>query len=464
MGIEERVPPHSNEAEQAVLGSIMLDNKVFDDVREILRAEDFYRPTHERIFAIMEKLRAKGKPIDSMTVKDALDNTDEKTYVLDIQGAVPSTKNAKHYAEIVKSRAKLRALITIGNNLMALGFDPSGPEHVDDYIGEAVSQTTLLALAHQHNAIPLGTVLSDLMQELRTGERHYIAPPGLPQARFKPGDLGVLSMGASVGKTVTALHWADEWSKSHNVSFYEYEMTEGDLLSRLICNHAGVKLSSMQDATLTDEELKRIAAAMKGIEQRKLKVQEVWCDIGTLTAKIRRDAQQGTEIVFIDYLGLIPYHRPKNMNDARSIGVCITQPLKRLAAELGIIIILLVQLSREGQRGGEYPKLRHLRDSGEIEQDASLVIMGWSEKLVLDDSKERVEKREESNIVAPDELFDDSFLVFRLSIEKNRNGQAGVHKWLLYRGEHFYFEDRGQEYGILNPPKQGELKYDDNAQ
>jgi hypothetical protein len=83
---------------------------------------------------------------------------------------------------------------------------------------------------------------------------------------------------------------------------------------------------------------------------------------------------------------------------------------------------------------------------------------------VLDDSKERVEKREESNIVAPDELFDDSFLVFRLSIEKNRNGQAGVHKWLLYRGEHFYFEDRGQEYGILNPPKQGELKYDDNAQ
>jgi replicative DNA helicase len=460
MGTAERIPPHSLEAEQAVLGSIMLDNRVFDDVREILAAEDFYRPTHERIFAIMEKLRGQGKPIDALTVKERLDSSDDQFYLLELQNAVPTVLHVKSYAETVKTHAKLRSLITIGNNLMALGFDSSGPEHVDEYIGEAVSQTTMLALAHQHSAIPLGTVLEDLMREMRSGERHYLAPYNLPDARMRPGDLCVLGMGTSVGKTATALDWADDWSQTHKVSYYEYEMTEGDLLSRLVCKHAGITMPQIQDATLTDDDLKRAAAAMNSLRNRKLLVQEVWCDIGTLIAKIRRDAQTGTEIVMIDHLGLIPFKREKNQNEAKAIGYGVTQPLKRLASELGIIIVLLVQLNREGQRGSDYPKLRNLRDSGEIEQDASIVIMGWSEKLILDDSAERIKKREESLIVAPDELMEDSFLVFRLSIEKNRNGKAGYHKWLLYYGENFRFEDRGREYGVINVPVQQELVHD----
>lgn len=447
---EARIPPHNYEAEQAVLGSIMLRNSVFDEVREMVSAEDFYRPTHERVFGIMEQLRSKGKAIDAVTLRDRLTIEDEKLYMLELQSAVPTASSATHYAGIVKTASKLRQLINIGGNLMALGYDSSGPENVDEYIGEAVSQTTALALAHQHNAIPIGTVLEDLLKEWRTGERHYVAPISLPQARMRPGDLVVLGAGTSVGKTAIALDWADEWSRSKYVSVYEYEMTEGDLLSRLVCKHAGITLPQIQDNLLSEDDMVRADAAMKSIARRRMKVQEVWCDIGTLTAKIRRDAQQGAEIIIIDHLSLIPFARPKNMNEAKAIGFGVTQPLKRLATELGIIIILLVQLSREGQRGGDYPHLRHLRDSGEIEQDASIVVLAWSEKLVIDDMNQRMHKREESNIVAPDEMGDDSFLVFRLSVEKNRNGQAGVHKWLIFRGENFRFEDRGLEYGILN--------------
>ena len=448
----DRVPPHDMEAEQAVLGSIMLDNHMFDEVREVIQAEDFYRPTHETIYRAMEKLRGTGKPIDAITLDNALKKKGDKLYLIELQGAVPTSLNAKSYAEIVRTNSKLRQLINIGSNLQALGYDSAGSENVDTYIGEAVSQTTALALAHTNTAIPIGTVLEDLLKEMRSGERHYISPYHMAQARMRAGDLVVVGMGTSVGKTAITLDWADEWSKTHNVSYFEYEMAEGDLLARLVCKHAGITLPQIQDATLSKDDIKRASAAMNTLRTRRLKVQEVWCNIGMLLAKIRRDAQQGAEIVIVDHLGLIQFDRPHGMNEAKAIGYGVTQPLKRLATELGIIIVLLVQLNREGQRGSEYPRLRHLRDSGEIEQDASIVLMGWSEMLVKDDQQERIKKREESNIVAPEELMDDSFVVFRLSIEKNRNGQAGIHKWLLYRGENFRFEDRGIEYGILNLP------------
>lgn len=200
-------------------------------------------------------------------------------------------------------------------------------------------------------------------------------------------------------------------------------------------------MEQIQDRDLNAEEVQRIEDAGQELRSRKLKIEEVWCNVGTLMAKIRREAQQGTEIVVIDHLGLIDEGGvPKGMNYAKAVGKKITNPLKRLASELGIVIVLLVQLNREGQDPNRFPRLSHLRDSGEIEQDASIIYMVWSDTKA--DATTRQTVREDSGILSESECFNgDDFDLIHIGVEKNRNGRTGE-KYLLYHGEHFQYEDR----------------------
>jgi replicative DNA helicase len=191
------------------------------------------------------------------------------------------------------------------------------------------------------------------------------------------------------------------------------------------------------------------------MQERHFQVEEVWCDVQILFAKIRKAAMQGTEVVIIDHLGLIPFHRSKGMSEAKAIGVFVTNPLKRLAAELGIKIVLLVQMNREGQKAEKFPKLWHLRDSGEIEQDASIVLMLWSDKSLKDDEAARAKVREDSGVVAAGDMFSEDFNLIRIGVEKNRNG-ALSHEWAKFYGDHFEYEYFAGGANIFTP-KQGEL-------
>jgi replicative DNA helicase len=401
------------------------------------------------------EMRGCGRPIDAITLravlqdKGAIEGVGGAAYMLDLQGTGISS-NAVSYAERIRSLSKLRGIIRLGTEMVAIGYDGEA-EHIDSTLAEVMSMTTALTLTHQTSSVPVSTVLCEVMNNLKSGVKNYFTPPSVPLARFREGDLVIIGAGTSAGKTAVTLDWADGWSKDKQVVYFEYEMPETDLISRLVCKHAGVEMRQIQDGDLTQEEIARIEDASEMLQSRKLKVQEVWCNANTLFAKIRREAQQGAEIVIVDHLGLIPYGKVQE-NDAKAIGKYVTNPMKRLASELGITIILLVQLNREGQRDG-FPKLYHLRDSGEIEQDGSVVLMLWSEKSIRDDWGSRVKVREQSNIVAEEELMDDSFYAVRIGVEKNRNGQLGE-AWAKFYGANFryvYPEDQARDLIVERP-------------
>jgi replicative DNA helicase len=442
-----RVPPHDIDAERALLGSVLLKASVLDELVEVVRARDFYRPAHQRIFTALTEMRGAGIELDSISVRNYLDThgilsaCGGGTYLLELMD-VPSNHWRTH-ANIVKEKARYRSLIQLGSTLTAIGFDAPYGE-ADDAVSTAMSMVTGMALDSERTKKEAGVILDNLICEIKAGKSDFIIPRGIHNARMMRGDLVVAAAGTSVGKTAITLDWADEWSKCHKVTYFEYEMSEEALMSRLICKHAKVSMRQIQERDLSPEEFDRIEQAADELRHRTLAIEEVWCDVGTLMAKIRKTAQDGAEIVILDHLGLINFDRDKGMSEAKAIGVKVTNPLKRLAAELGIIIVLLVQFNREGQKDNGFPKLYHLRDSGEIEQDATIVLTLWSERLLKDEWNRRVNLREKTGIVEQDEILDDSFYIFRVGVEKNRNGKLDE-VYCKYRGENFTFE-----YGKTN--------------
>jgi replicative DNA helicase len=448
---EPRQTPHDIESEQALLGCAILSPRNLDDISEIVRPENFYRGAHQTIFTAMLELRANGREIDAITLKDYLSSKKVLTksggaaYLIELSSAPSVSSGWKRYAEIVRKKAISRRLIEIGTDVATIGYDDC--DDIQDALAVTQSMVMGIVLANQHDSLPVGTILTDLWKSINSGGQPYITPKGVPIARIRPGDLVVVGAGTSAGKTAITLDWCDDWSETHKVAYYEYEMTEQDLMSRLVCRHAGVTMNQVQDCDFSQEELQRVQDAMKGLRKRNLFIEEVWCDINILMAKIRKAALQGVEICVIDHLGLIPYKRTKGMNEAKAVGVMVTNPLKRLAAELGIKIVLLVQMNREGQKSEHFPKLYHLRDSGEIEQDASIVLMLWSDKALRDDEAAKMRIREQSGVLGPEDMFKDDFNLVRVGIEKNRNG-ALSHAWAKFHAEFFkysYFGKDGME-------------------
>lgn len=455
-----QIPPHDLDAEQALLGSMLLNPELMDDIMELsLKWNDFYRPAHQRIFVAMMDMHSHGTEVDHLTLKNYLNSNNQlemsggAVYLLDLASAVPTTSHWRKYAKIIIEKSTYRKMIAAGTHITSIGYEAPDGEG-DDAVALAMSMVNTLALDNETGSKDVGNVVDEFLGDLHSGKKDYITPPGLPDVLMERGDLVVAAAGTSVGKTAITLDWANEWSKTHRVAYFEYEMPEKNLIARLICKEAGVTMRQIRDKDLSAEESSRIDDAASSIRGRHLLIEEVWCDAATLFAKIRKTVQRsGTDIVIIDHLGLIPFTRGKGMNEAKAIGVYLTGPLKRLAAELGIRIVLLVQLNREGQRDGSFPRMHHLRDSGEIEQDAAIVLTLWSERLIKDDWTKRIEIRERSGIVSDGQVNDDSFYVFRVGVEKNRNGPV-TEAYALYYGEYFRFDYRNEEVSVF---KQGAL-------
>lgn len=466
MTVAERVPPHNKEAEQALLGCLMLDKTKLDEVVEKVQADDFYSSHNALIFETMVEMRQRNLHIDTLTLRDALKSKrvgkgaseqsamslipDGDIYVLSLVDSVPSSSQWERYADIIRRCSIYRRLIVVGTEAAATGYE--SPEDVEQTLANVQSEVLGLTMATTTSTLPVSTVISDLHAQIRKGAIPHTKFPGLPTVRMHPGDLIVIGGGTSAGKTAFALnHVIDQLSRKVPCTYFEYEMTESDLIARLVCQYAGITYAQIEEGNLSDEEMARVEDAMTDIYNRKLNLQEVWCDAQTLFAKIRREAMAGVQVVVIDHLSLIPFSVPKNrrLNDAKAIGVCVTNPLKRLASELGITIILLSQQNRDGQDPAHFPKLKHLRDSGEIEQDASHVLMLWSDKGLKDDHATRAQKRDESGILSEDEIGSNDFNLVRVGIEKNRNGALG-HKYFVFHGAHFRFEDRSEEVAVVS--------------
>jgi replicative DNA helicase len=387
-----RVPPHSVEAEQSVLGGLLLEFSAWDKVGDLLVPPDFYRREHRDIFEAIGELVAASREADVITVHERLKQTGREgaeyslAYLNSLAASVPSAANIRRYAEIVRERATLRALISAADNMATAAFNPSGRSALE-ILDEAASVIGAFDRRSQRKApravADLLAAAIDRYTDLAEGR----APAGMktgidPLDRLLAGGLRggkVYGIAArpSVGKSSAArailLHLARSGITTLLLS---QEMPADELADALVAEAGRVDGSTLQSGQFDDQDWGRIAEAVDTLRAIPLHVD----DEGGLTlAKVRVKARavKGLQVLAIDYLQLLT-STLKNKTTNDEIGE-ISKGLKALALELNIPIVVLSQLNREVERRTDKePVLSDLRDSGNIEQDLDVAVLMWT--------------------------------------------------------------------------------------
>lgn len=430
-----RVPPHNLEAEVAVLGSVLIDPSVINDVMEVISHEDFYLKKHQYIFQAMEILYDEGKPIDVVAVCDKLKSMGKleevggEIEVAKLADAVPSSAHAVYYAEIVKEKAILRRLIEVSRKISENAYMEGDVDELLDeaekMIFEISEMKTTKSYDHMRN------IMHQVFENLESfRERVNVIEPGvlvtgLPTGfksldkqttGFHKSDFVIIAARPSMGKTSFALSIARNMAVNYEipVGIFSLEMSKEQLAQRLLSMESGVDLYNIRTGFLTSEEWERLTVAASRLYKAPIIVDdETLLDPRTLRAKARRMKREyGVEVVLIDYLQLMHL---KGQKESRQQEISeISRSLKLLARELDIVVIALSQLSRAvEQREDKRPRLSDLRESGAIEQDADTVIFIYREEYY----KSKKEKGE-SRIHEPHEA--------EIIIGKQRNGPIGT--------------------------------------
>lgn len=388
---QDRIPPHNLEAEQAVLGSMLLSPDSVEGALEMLIDTDFYRPAHARIFTAMVDLYSRSIPVDHLSVADRLDSTGNleaaggKPYLLDLSSAVPTTANWQRYAQIVKRLSMLRQLIGAATQIVAMGFE--GSDDLDDVIEESeklIFEVTNKRVSSNFRDIQdlLKVSFQQLEHMFEAGEKIVGVESGFKDldkllAGMHPGDLIILAARPSVGKTALALNIGVGAAKAGaSAAIFSLEMSSEQLVQRVLCAEARINLADVRSGNLKENDWHAIHLAMG-----KLANLDFWVDdtpsisILEVRAKARRQLRNKEKgVIIVDYLQLMQPQGRRSENRQVEIAE-ISRGLKILAKELGVPVIALSQLSRAvEQRAGKRPQLSDLRESGAIEQDADVVM------------------------------------------------------------------------------------------
>ena len=422
----DRIPPQNNEAEQALLGAMLLSTGVVEGALAKVKAEDFYRPSHQKIYSAMNDLNSRSIPVDHLSVADKLEALGEleavggKPYLIEISGAVPTTANWETYAEIVKRLSMLRQLIAAGTDIVAMGYD--APDDLDQVVEDAerrVFEVTNKRVSSNFREIDELLKISFLqLEELSEKKSHVTGvPTGFQDldkllAGMHAGDLIILAARPSVGKTALALNVAvNAAHKGASVAVFSLEMSAEQLVQRVLCSEARINLQDVRTGYLKDGDWAPIHKAMGDLAKL-----DFWVDdtpsisILEVRAKARRQLQNKEQgLIIVDYLQLM---QPQNRrSENRQVEIAeISRGLKILAKELRVPVLALSQLSRAvEQRAGKRPQLSDLRESGAIEQDADVVMFIDRNTLPTDDEEDRPARGTAELIVA-----------------KHRNGPLGT--------------------------------------
>ena len=418
----ERVPPHNLEAEQSLLGSMFLSEEAVELCVSAVRAEDFSRRAHERIFEAIEFLHGRGEPVDQITVAARLETTGEldqvggKPYLLDLTSVVPTAANAEHYAAIVKRASVLRQLIGAATRIAALGYE--SPDDVDAVVEQ--SEKLLFDVTNKRvasNFRPLNELMTvgfHQIEALYDRKEHITGvPTGFADldkllAGLHAGDLIILAARPSVGKTAFALNMGVNAAK-HGIptAIFSLEMSAEQLVQRVICSEARIDSQRLRTGYLNDGDWPLLMQAMGRLGESPLWVDDTpSISILEVRAKARRlFRDKPTGLIIVDYLQLM---QPQNRrSENRQVEIAeISRGLKILAKELHVPVVALSQLSRAvEQRAGKRPQLSDLRESGAIEQDADVVMF-----IHRDDKSNKESERPG---------------VAEILIEKHRNGPTG---------------------------------------
>ena len=392
-----RVPPSDLNAERAVLGSMLIDSDAIAQIRELLEPQDFYAERHAHLYRAAAALAERGEPIDTVTLHDQLERgpgvgrAGGLDYIAELSLAVPTAASVVHYAEIVVAHSMRRRLIGAGSEVSRLGFD-SGVD-VKDAIDSA--EQAVFAIGEQrrgaeasHIAGLVRETWAVLEERLKNKKLVHGVPTnfskldGLTQG-LQQGELIVLAARPSVGKTAFALNIARNAAviARKPVVIFSLEMSKQALVQRLICSEARVDSHILRTGQADAHAFQRIAQAMDTLTQA-----DLWIDdtpaltIANLRARARRmKAQQGIELIVIDYLQLM--HGGRQESRVQEVSD-ISSGLKAIAKELQVPVLALSQLSREAERReNKRPQLSDLRDSGSIEQDADVVLFLYREGM-----------------------------------------------------------------------------------
>ncbi|MBE0417319.1 MAG: replicative DNA helicase [Coriobacteriia bacterium] len=386
-----RVPPHNVEAEQALLGSMFLSSEAVEVGIAAVTREDFYRPSHQKIFDAIYHLYSRSVPIDQVSVADRLEsvNTLEqiggKAYLLDITGVVPTAANAARYAEIVRRTSMLRDLIAAANQIVSLGYE--APDDMQEVVEEAertLFQVTNKRVASKFQGMEeLLEVSFKQLEELFERQEHISGvPTGFEDldkllAGMHRGDLIILAARPSVGKTALALNIAVNAAKAGApVALFSLEMAAEQLIQRVLCSEARINSQDVRTGHIKEADWSSIHRAMGQLADLEFYVDDTpSISILEVRAKARRQLRDKPDgLIIVDYLQLMQPQNRRSENRQTEIAE-ISRGLKILAKELSVPVLALSQLSRAvEQRAGKRPQLSDLRESGAIEQDADVVI------------------------------------------------------------------------------------------
>ena len=397
------LPPQSIEAEQSVLGGLLLDNSAWERIAGLVSDADFYRDDHRRIFRHITRMLDRGQPADVVTVAESLEDSNEAeltgglAYLGEIANNTPSAANIRRYAEIVRERRTRRDVLAIGHRIADLAASAVGDT------GSLVEQVTglVMGLADIRHAGREPQSIDELLPgvlealEQRTQKRGQIS--GLPTGfrdldhltcGLHPGDLVIVAGRPSMGKTTMAVNVAENVAVAGGCAFVvSLEMAASQLAERSIARFGSISTQALRSGDLDDEGYSRVSASLARLHEKHL----VIADDPTLShvARIRLAARKvrqrmgSLDLIVIDYLQLM---RGEGNTRNEELGG-ITRALKLLAREMACPIVLLSQLSRKvEERTDKRPMMSDLRDSGSIEQDADVVLMAYRDDYYYPDS------------------------------------------------------------------------------
>lgn len=402
----DRVPPQNIEAEQSVLGAMLLEREAIFRVMEFLKPEDFYRDSHRIIYEVILELAEAGRPVDLITVTDLLrakgdlEKIGGVTYVATLANLVPTAANAEYYARIVEEKSLSRALISVTTRISARGYE--GNDNPEELLDEA--ERSILELGQRRNTdsfTPIKEILVKTFEEIETTYSNRGKVTGVPTGfidldnmtnGFQKGDLVILAARPSMGKTAFAILCGQYAAQKHQVpvAIFSLEMSKEQLVQRMLCSEAMVDAHKVRTGNLSDDDWSKLSEAASYLSRAPIYLDDTGAaTVREVRSKCRRlKAEKGLGIIIIDYLQLMSGGK-KIENRQQEIAE-ISRKLKGLAKELGVPVLALSQLSRAVEsRTDKHPMMSDLRESGSIEQDADLIMFIYRDEYYNQDSEKK---------------------------------------------------------------------------
>ncbi len=400
----KRVPPHSVEAEQSVIGAMILDNENIAVVENILRGEDFYHRQYGMIFDTMVELYEEGRPVDLLTLEDRLKTKDvppevsSMSYIGELVAGVSYAANAKYYAEIVAEKATLRRLIKANEEIANACY--AGKDSVENILADT-EKTIFHILNGRRNDdyVPIQEVALSALERIHKASKSKNPVTGVPTgftdldyrtAGMQPSDLVLIAARPSMGKTAFVLNIAQHvaFKKDLCVAIFSLEMSKEQLVNRLFAMESRVDSQAIRTGNLTDEDWDKLVEGVNIVGRSKLIIDDTpGISISEMRTKCRKyKLEFGLKMIIIDYLQLMSGSGRKSDNRQQEISE-ISRSLKALARELEVPVLALSQLSRAVEsRTDKRPMLSDLRESGAIEQDADVVMFLYRDDYYNKDS------------------------------------------------------------------------------